>query len=366
MRKRVLKYGSLILLSGFLLAPGCSSTPPTENDIQRWIDEHQYQSADRALRNQPRPDLKRINQVEAASKRESQDVARRINELVAAQKLLDARVLLQETQHRLLPSSELTEAAKQLSAKQNEYLQQAHIEESIQHAHWLAERLRLEQLAQGSSDEKLWSGLTRTRLEKEEETVVSELLQHTQTALTEKNISLARRCYSALSKLEGTLEQKTEIARLGQDIEKFSEKEIAAQPPAPPPSVPPPTPVKEPPKPNKKEILANLERDLDQAIASGDLFKTKAAVTALQKQQPTEKATLDRINTINNFLHEKAAMLDLEADNLYKTGKITEANTIWAMALRLDETNDDIKKKLDRSAKVLENVEQLRQEQKSP
>ncbi|HET8707624.1 MAG TPA: hypothetical protein VFM46_15060, partial [Pseudomonadales bacterium] len=311
MRKRVLKYGSLILMSGFLLAPGCSTAPPTENDIQRWIDEHQYQRADQALREQPRPDLKRINQVETASKRETQEVVKRINELAATHEWASARDVLQDAQHRLLPSNELTETSKQLSSKQSEYLQQAHIDEAIQHGNWLAERIRLERLAQGSPEEKLWSGITLTRLEKEEQDVVAELLRYTQTAITEKDMVLARRCYSALSKLEGSAEQKAEITRIGQEIEKSSEKEFQAQTPAPAPVAAPTTaPSKELPKPNKKEMLANLERDLDNAIASGDLFKTKAAVAALEKQQPTEKATLDRINKINNFLKEKVSTLD--------------------------------------------------------
>lgn len=364
MQKRLLKYGSLILLSGFLLAPGCSSTPPSEDDIQRWIDEHQYQNADRALRSQPRPDLKRMNQVDVASKHETQDVIKHANELINGHDWAAARTLIQDAQHRLLPSNELTEASKQLDAKQSEHLQQAHIEEAIQHGNWLTERIQLEKLAEGSSEEKLWSSITLTRLEKEQEDLVAELLHYTQTAVAEKNSPLARRCYSTLSRLEATPAQKIEIAHLGQEIEKTSEKENVVQAPAPTVSTPQPAPtVKEPPKPNKKEILASLQHDLDDAIASGDLFKTKAAVVALQKQQPIDKATQDRIDTINNFLREKVSTLDREADNLYKTGKITEANTIWAMALRLDENNDDIKKKLDRSAKVLENVEQLRQEQ---
>ena len=100
---------------------------------------------------------------------------------------------------------------------------------------------------------------------------------------------------------------------------------------------------------------------LEQSVKSGDLLTAKVIFQTLFSRSALTPTQQTRKNHQLALYNKKTQSLDEYADQLYQKKAIAEAQAIWALLLKLD-NSPEIQNKYNRAKKVLENLRELRQD----
>ena len=116
-----------------------------------------------------------------------------------------------------------------------------------------------------------------------------------------------------------------------------------------------------PPQDITSQQLDNILTSHQQAITSGDLLTAKVIHQTLLEQPQLSSKQLKRLQAQHVIFKQKVRILDQYADQLYQQKSVAEAQAIWSLLLKLNETPELLNKQL-RAKKVLENLRELRQD----
>lgn len=121
---------------------------------------------------------------------------------------------------------------------------------------------------------------------------------------------------------------------------------------------------KKPPIEKNIVTLETLLTLLDRAIEKGNLPEIQHQLFKIDSYEPLPIETSLKVSAIRHFLKSQMETLDQQADNFYRLGDIEKAQNIWRFLLSLSYNTELTQEKVNRSMKVLLNLEKLRGEKK--
>lgn len=372
------KYFTILLMLVLTGCGGFSGTKiPSIDEIEHMLANENYGEAlelGRQLQNK-RPSAEidnKMTEIKKRADRFDETRSREIYELINNENINEARQLLSESLLLYPQGPRLTAIDTHLKSTQSTQISRLQAQQLLSKSEWL---LRSKEIQKSLQMIKPESSETFKDPSLDIEETAAELYHLGLKALQKNDLELADSCLTMSNKLHPRRFTASAIARLELLKEREKQKIIALE---------------------KKELKKQREEELKENIQSQQVNKKARqqqqasrqrefdalyfdTVTMLKDNQLSlAKNNLDKLNQLmpdneklkllNREFSEKLpahieALLD-RGRQLYINGKIEKARNIWYKAKKLDPSNEEVNKNIERANRVLGRLHELKK--KSP
>ncbi len=370
--------------------------------IETLLSQHEYQRAITLLKMAQTNDTKQtlslsqketinIEQIQIQAKSYSQQIQHKANKMAQTNNYDAALKLLKRTHSKIPFDPDLPKLIKTLNTKQENHLNSLQLHANTKKIIWLAAQTKSLHAQTKSSKQTFLIKLSHKNTERKKNLLAKKLLEAFSNVLEQEkqnhpslNSDLKKTVYENLVSFS-TLTLPEELTQQANVLLKHfnqtqrplkqhnvkngkipsiqtTHKKLSSTSKSKTSQKQKTTPKPQPNSNNTKTELKKTMDALDKAIEAGDLVQIKKILDKTQTQANLPLEMSLRTEAIKNFIEHQIIFLDQQADQLYKTGHIADANTIWTMLLKIDTKNQTLQTKHARSQRVLENLNELRKD----
>jgi len=326
-------------------------------DIQQLLEHNEFARARQLTGKYPSidtPELQaRISTQEAAYEDSTLTEARTLeseNDLHGAVQLLSG--VLQKVPN----SSMLREYRNRLEKERLEKIRSNDRHQLIARAEYILNQEMYYQQQYKLEEPNLIQRWEQTRNDRDSETVARQLRTHGEDAFEEDDLKTALECLQLSKQLDDTPETRDLLDKLiatRDSQQKVMQKQASLK------EVKKQNRLKQHQESETKKLLEATQQALsvnDLAVARGNF---------IQIPPPDSKSSEVRAiqEDLDLAVGKRVTQLTARGDSRYRANDVDTAIRLWSEALELDPENQNLKERLDRAARVLARLEQLRQQQ---
>jgi len=377
----MMHYGKYFSVLFILILTGCGgfsgTKVPSIEKIDHWLAKENYGEALELVRqmqnNSPSAEIdNKMSDIKKRADRFDETRSREIYELINNENINEARQLLRESLLLYPTGPRLTAIDSHLKSTQSTQISRLQAQQLLSKSEWL---LRSKEIQKSLQMIKPESSETFKDPSLDIEETAAELYHLGLKALQKNDLELADSCLIMSNKLYPRRFTASAIARLELLKEKEKQRIIALE-------------KKEAAQKREEELKENLQtRQVNNKARQQQLASKQREFDALyfdtvtmlkDNQLSLAKNNLDKLNQLmpdnakleplNREFSEKLpahieALLD-RGRQLYINGKIEKARDIWYKAKKLDPSNEQVNKNIERADRVLGRLHELKK--KSP
>lgn len=213
---------------------------------------------------------------------------------------------------------------------------QHELRRTIAKSQWLKDEYQYYDNLQSHTQNTLLSGLYQDYYYAKQQTVARKLLALADQGFQKADASAAALCLHALEQLHLSDQLLAESNTLKKRIVQHQET-------------------------SREHTQRKLAQELDKSIEDGKLIASTHLISQLKRIRQLSQDIRQKIERANDVLTHNVDILDKKADAFYLEGNIQLAISLWEYLLKFDPNNPAIEKKLARSMRVRDNIDDLRE-----
>jgi tetratricopeptide (TPR) repeat protein len=356
MSRRVLPAA---LGAALLVLAGCAATPTPGTDVLKQIQAYEsaqeYGQALDLIAAVPsnHPQRARVAQkkpqIEAKARLFEQNTQRRADELAGQNRWSDALGLYRDAIDKLPRSQALRSGFQDLQRRQDNRVKELTVDQLVGKARWLERSIAVQQSIVNTDPEDSGARRELDRLRESAGDVARELTRIGVAALQANNLGLAGRALPIASRLAPNKEAEHASNRLGFQEAVQENNERAAHEKA----------LKRYREQEGKKLFA----DFQQAFRAGDLRRAHIVMSRMEEMDGDNPEVVRESQRLHAQLDKAIDKYMDDGNSLYGRGKFKEAMAFWNKVLELEPDHEAARNNLDRAARVVEKLKQLREEQ---
>lgn len=302
------------------------------------INARQYEEKQNLLQQQNRSHL--------------ENVAAQAQQLINQQRWLEAERLIKQTQSNAVVQHNFDTLLATLTQQQDAQLTSSTLSSDMAKMVWLkAEQKRLQQI-QHSTYKNLFSQLQNFRTQRELRSINRKLLHCAKSNFESNRIKQAKTCFNYIDAAHLPAGASTDFQILSHYFHKNTLNKVVRK--------------NEPKKAVKTTVTRkqDLHKSLSLHLENANLSGIKSTLEKIEKSPTFNKEQDKKYIEAKQFLSSQIEKLDQRADQLYSNERISQASSIWEYLLPLAEDGSAIQQKYQRSQRVLEKMQTLRENNK--